>query len=320
VLGISGFVSKLAVWQEIMEERQPGWNAAHGFLLPEKEETAAMRWGTGFEDAIAKLTGKFLYGRVTKREKVYCDELMPCGAQITCHIDGMIKGMLYEAKTASSFSFNASWGKDRIPSYYQAQVQHNLFITGLEEAVVVCLEFPVTPEKWEENGWYIDHTKNLWMLQNNKLNIDVEIDAWARTLGEMGFFHRYTITADKTAQMAMLDSYAQFWESIKKEISPQPENYDDIKRLFPEPKGTLIVPAAVEMKLREYKDITAELGGTGPQAKRKEQLKVEILDWARTQTTTLDEESTESLVLRNEAGEKCGRFGKTKNGSFVFRT
>jgi hypothetical protein len=287
---------------------------------PESGRNRRYAVGTAFEDAIAKLAGKRLGGRVTKREKVYRDELTPCDAPLTCHIDGIIKGCLYEAKTASSFSFSTSWGKDRIPAYYQAQVQHNLLLTGLKKAVVVCLEFPETPDKWEAMGWYVCHERERWLLQNEDLKRSIEPDAWAHTLAEMGFFHLYTITADKTARLAMLDSYVEFWESIRAEQMPEPENYDDIKRLFPEPKGTIIVPQAVEIKLREYREITEELGETGPQAKRRDQLKVEILSWARTRTAVLDDESTESLIMRNEAGEKCGSFSKTKKGTLVFRT
>ena len=320
VLGMSGFTTRLAVCQEIIEELYPGWNAAHGFLLPAREETAAMRWGTAFEDAIAKLTGNALGGRVTRREHTYRDELVPSGARISCHIDGVIKGRLYEAKTAASYSFNTAWGESHIPRHYQIQVQHNLYLTGLREAVVVCLEFPETPEQWEAMGWYTGHSGERWLLRHDELKRGVEPDAWAHTLGEMGFFHRYEVATDGAAQTAMLESYAKTWENLKAGKLPEPETYEDIKRLFPEPKGTLIVPPALEMKLREYRDISAELGESGPQAKRREQLKVEILSWARTQTTTLDDESTERLVLRNEAGEKCGSFGKTKTGALVFRT
>jgi hypothetical protein len=321
-LGISGFSTRLAVWQEIMEEQKPGWNAAHGFTLPEREETAAMRWGTAFEDAVAKLAGRVLKGRVTKREREYWIRLDPLdGAKLTCHIDGIIKGRLYEAKTTSSFNFNTAWGERTIPAYYQAQVQHNLMLTGLREAVVVCLEFPVTPEKWEANGWTISHTiPGVFLLENHALNLSVVPAMWANVLSEMGYFHVYEIEADMEAREAMLEGYRKFWESVQAEEPPEPENYEDIKRLFPEPRGTLIVPPAIEMKLREYRDITAELGGTGPQAKRRERLKVEILAWARTRKTTLDDESMEGLVMRNEAGEKCGSFSKSKTDSLVFRT
>lgn len=44
VLGINGFTTRLAAWQEIVEEQKPGWNKEHGFTLPNREETAAMRW------------------------------------------------------------------------------------------------------------------------------------------------------------------------------------------------------------------------------------------------------------------------------------
>jgi hypothetical protein len=118
----------------------------------------------------------------------------------------------------------------------------------------------------------------------------------------------------------MLERYRDFWESVTARVPPSPENYDDIKRIFPSPRGTLIVPSAIEIKLREYKDITTEIGDGGPAAKRREQLKVEILSWARARAPVLDDESTEALVMLNETGEKCGSLGKTKAGALVFRT
>jgi hypothetical protein len=133
----------------------------------------------------------------------------------------------------------------------------------------------------------------------------------------MGFFHRYTIAADKAVQLAMLDKYAEFWETIKAETPPEPENYDDIKRLFPEPKGTLIVPEEIKGKLYEYRSLTST---SGEIKNRQEALKVEILSWARTQDTTIDDESMESIRFMDEAGNKIGSFSKQKNGKLVFRT
>jgi hypothetical protein len=302
-----------------MEERKPGWSAERGFLLPEREETAAMRFGTAFEDAIAALAGKALGGRVTRREREFAQEL-PGGAPLTCHIDGVVKGRLYEAKTASSFSFNASWGEKGVPAHYQAQVQHNLMLTGLKEAVVACLEFPVAPEKWEANGWRIGaNLRGDPLLKNDAKGEAFSPSFWAEALEEMGFFHVYEIAVDREAQEAMKAGYAKFWETVKAETPPESETYADIKRLFPEPRGTIVVPPFIELKLREYRDIGAEIGEGGTLAKRREQLKLETLAWARGQAPELDDESTESLVMRNEAGEKCGSLGKTQSGSLVFR-
>jgi hypothetical protein len=303
-----------------MEEEHPGWNAAHGFTLPERKENAAMRWGTAFENALATLAARHTGGRVTKREKQYTDSLSPCGAQLSCHIDGMIRGKLYEAKTTSSFSYRNSWGALCIPDYYQAQVQHNLMLTGLSEAVVVCLEFPKAPEEWEQEGWYVINYGPKWWLQNALREIsDVEPLAWARTLYEMGYFHRYEIAADKQRQQAMKDSYAEFWEHIKAETPPEPENYEDLKRIFPEPKGTLVVPQEMKTKIAMYRSIGEEIGTGGALAKHRERLKVEILSWARKQSTVLDDESTEALILRDECGNKCGSFSRTKTGTLMFR-
>ena len=51
VLGISDWQTQFEVWQLIMEERQPGFNASRGYVLPEFKESASLRWGNAFEDA-----------------------------------------------------------------------------------------------------------------------------------------------------------------------------------------------------------------------------------------------------------------------------
>jgi hypothetical protein len=361
VLGISGFTTKLAVWQEIVEEQEPGWNAANGFELPAREETAAMRWGTAFEDAIINLAYRTTGERIKYRELFFSNNLTGDWTivgnfakkqsreewPLTCHVDGIYQGgqrgsdTLHEGKTTSAFTFREKWGTpgtDHIPAYYKAQVQHQMICTGAERVIVSVLVFPETPERWEEAGWEVYRDlkhppRTIWVMRhtnhcNNGEDEDYEIvdierrmpKTWANVFNECGFFHQYPVSADKAAQEAMLERYRDFWESVTARVPPSPENYDDIKRLFPSPRGTLIVPSALELTLREYKDITTEIGEGGPAAKRREQLKVEILSWARAQAPVLDDESTEALVMLNETGEKCGSFGKTKTGALVFRT
>ena len=319
VLGISGYNTKFAVWQEIMEEQKPGWNAAHGFLLPERETTVAMRWGTAFEDTIATLTQKHFKKLVINREKLYSDTIST-KIPITCHVDGIINGMLYEAKTTASITFNNLWTESSIPAYYYAQVQHNLYLTNLKKAVVVCLEFPKTPEQWERTGItiYYDDKKKAYVIRDTSGD-SCSVDNWGIALYNMGYYHTYTVEADREKQEAMIQAYKEFYRSIKEENPPEPENYDDIKRLFPSPAGTLVLSDEMEAKLLEYRNITQSLSDTSPAGKRRDQLKIDILSWAQ-KHSTIDTETTERLIIKNKDGIKLGSFSKTKTGTLIFRT
>jgi hypothetical protein len=243
VIGFSGPKARLAVWQEIVEEQCPGWNAAHGYTIPAQEETAAMRWETAFKDAMTKLTVTLKKGHITKQGRVYTDVIRPCGAVLTCTIDGVIGGKLYTARVVSTSDFKTSWGTQHIPGSYQAQIQHSLFVTGLSEAAAVCLELPKTPDEWEAAGWRIRDTGDdsrgelgwrYWLKYKNYGDKVFIPYRWASVLEEMGYFHCYTVAADPVLQNTILDSYAQFWASVKTRNPPRPENHEDILRLFPE--------------------------------------------------------------------------------------
>jgi hypothetical protein len=193
-------------------------------------------------------------------------------------------------------------------------------LTGLTEAVVVCLEFPRAPEEWEKDGWIIewsDSLKKFWIRLNGKA---ANISIWAETLAEMGYFHTYEIAADKIAQDAMVEKYAAFQEKYLDTGTPPPaETYEDIKRLFPAPVGTLIVPAGIAGKIAEYKSIGDEISDRGMLGKRREELQVEILSYGRAHETVIDNESAEKFLMLDEAGNKVAQFGKDKNGWLSFR-
>jgi hypothetical protein len=324
IMGLNSFSTTLRVWQEIIEEQRPGWNAAHGFLLPEQEETASMRWGKGFKGAIIKILGyPFIDKHIIDKNKIIHKQ-GPKGMPLTSRIDGIIidmsAGILCVAKTASPFSFRNSWGNKSIPDTYYVQVQHELYLTGLKKAFVICIEFPQSPEQWEAEQWEIIACKSNSGFQlkskDSEYFVFDTID-WALSLHAMGFFHTYEIEANETAQSILLEQYELFWESIQKETMPKPADYDDIKRIFPNPKGTVIVPGEMKNKILEYQDITNQAYEFG---RIKEAIKISILSWAREQKTTIDDESTESLILMDDKGEKLGSFGKTKTGTLVFRT
>jgi predicted phage-related endonuclease len=246
---------------------------------------------------------------------------------------------LHEGKTASSFIFREKWGEpgtDRVPREYQIQTQHQMICTGAEKVIVSVLVFPETPEAWEKAGWEVyrdfEHfIEGKWMQRhtNHCYNgededydvVDIEArspETWAEPLAEMGFFHQYAVEARPTLQKAMLSRYRKFWENhVIPGVPPEPENYADIRRLFPEPKTTLVVTEGIERLLSEYSQINAELKD---QEKRQDAIKTKVLDWARQQEGgAIDEDSAEALILRNGSGDKAGSFSKNKNGALVFR-
>jgi hypothetical protein len=194
-----------------------------------------------------------------------------------------------------------------------------MICTGAEKVIVSALVFPETPEAWEKAGWEVAPEKNSeYTLNNANTRTWVRPSDWARILAEMGFFHQYTVEARPTLQKFMLERYLKFWENhVIPGVPPEPENYADIKRLFPEPKTTLVVTEDIGRLLSEYSQINAELKD---QEKRQDAIKTKVLDWARRQEGgVIDEDSAEALILRNGSGDKVGSFSKNKNGALVFR-
>ena len=105
ILGLSKWSTPFETWQKIKEEQQPGFNKAHGYILPEFEYSSVMKWGYCFEDAVIKLAERAQHSKIIDREKAYSFR-----DYMTCHIDGRYKsGMLHEGKTTNSFTFNNSW-------------------------------------------------------------------------------------------------------------------------------------------------------------------------------------------------------------------
>ena len=322
VLGFSEFQTTLEVFQRIMEEREPGWNAAHGYTLPLDPDSAAIRWGTAFESAVIVLAEQARETKIIHRERF---DNAPNMDYVTCHLDGVYNktdSLLHEGKTTSAMSFREKWGTagtDHIPRIYQVQVQHQMLCTCSNEAIVSVLVFPETPDKWEKDGWRITGNKICgYRLENPEIQArQINPLHWAIVLAEMGYFYQYHIHANREAQKRMIEAYREFWnDNVLKGKPPEPRNYDDIKRLLPEPKSTIIVPDFIERKLAEYKGITEE---TNNAKKRKERLKTIITMYADKHEGTLDDESKEAVIFRNNRGDKLGSWSKDKNGKFIFR-
>ena len=336
VLGLSDWASPLEVWQQILEEREPGYNAAHGYTLPEFKEGASLRFGLAFEDAVVSLSEDATGDKIVDREGSYGIDLarpddrfvgsdnVASHCAITCHIDGSYimppalsgSGPLHEGKTTTAFAFREKWGEpgtDRIPQVYQVQVQHQMLCTGASEVIVSVLVFPEMPDEWERQGWYVGHDGQKWFLQHDGRAFGCEPSVWAEVLSQMGYFHQYRVKANPEAQAAMLASYRRFWEhNVLRQVPPDPRDYEDVRRLFPAPKGTIVCDDTLAGWLREYKDIRDELGGKGMLSRRGDELKLLILERARATDGTIDDESREKTIFRDQAGAKLGQYdGKT---------
>ncbi len=238
VLGLSEYMTPLEVWQLICEEREPGFNAKRGYVLPEKPDSAAMRFGTAFESAIIELAERERGKKILDRETEFFYSEKGCkpnfvflmapadDCYITCHIDGAYDDdlldhrtgpyILHEGKTTSAFVFREKWGEagtDHIPQSYQVQVQHQMLCTGAQEAVVSVLVWPETPDTWEKMGWEAAQTgKDTYALMKNGAIYYTPYD-WADTLHAMGYFHQYPVKANPAAQKVMLEKYSEFWHN-----------------------------------------------------------------------------------------------------------
>jgi hypothetical protein len=346
VLGLPGYQTQLECFQRIMEEREPGWNAAHGFTLPPEPDNAAMRFGTAFESAVIELaereTGRKIGNRELfcstsgKPDKRYGHYEINCNPEyrdnyITCHVDGIYQPQekeltLHEGKTTSSFMFHEHWGPpgtDRIPRPYQAQAQHQMLCTGAERVIVSVLVFPETPEAWERMGWTVTTWKGnpaLFREPDGKGATYVLTIAWAEVLRDMGFFKQYTVEADPSAHKMMAERYERFWKKyVVPGVPPEPQNYDDIKRLFPEPKKTIVCDSVMASWFRQYTQTREEIGGKSPAQKYMDRLRMKILIAARKMEGVEDDDSADALIFRDEAGKKLGQFSRTKAGALVFR-
>ena len=306
VLGLSEYQTPFEVWQRIMEERQPGFNAAHGYAMPPEPDSAAMRWGTVFESAVIELAEQAQGKNIIHRERY--DEA-PRMEYVTCHLDGVYSGtdaLIHEGKTTSAMTYREKWGQpgtDHIPRSYQVQVQHQMMCTGADECIVSVLVFPEIPDKWEQMGIVIENESML--INGNSLRPM----RWARILAEMGYFHQYHIRANPEVQKHLVSAYSKFWQdNVLTGKPPEPRNYDDIKRLCPEPVGTIVCDTQMTAWILEYNAIAKELSKTGNAAKRQEKLKLRILNQARKMNPVMDDESQEKVIFRDTAGNKLKQY------------
>lgn len=315
IIGLSQYATPFTVWQDLMEQRQPGFNAERGLEYIPFQGNPATEFGNAFESSVIKLTENKFKTKITDQERVF---VHPDKSFVTCHVDGVTVSKHFEGKTANHRAYGATWGEpgtDRIPTIYQVQNQHCLMCSGLPETLMSVLVFPKTVQDWDSEGWkaHFDTINNVHFLKNHETDQIIMPDKWAQSLFEMGFFHNYHIEAKPDTHKILLELYDEFWRKYVLEgVAPEAVDYSDIRRMFIEPKGVLVVPEKQAEWLREYRSIGKEIGASGFLKKRQMFLKNQILKFALEQTVVADEDAAERVLFMDEAGKKLGGFnGKT---------
>jgi hypothetical protein len=214
-----------------------------------------------------------------------------------------------------------------------------MICTGAEKVILSVLVFPKRVEEWEDGEKGISDTPDYWEPEYDEqlqkwficpqhtgagasglLHEDISPIQWANVLYQMDYFHQYEIKSHPELQKRMIEHYTEFWnENVLGEKEPEPQNYDDIKCLVTEPVGTILADDNIERIMAEYKNIKSEISGSGPLAKRADQIKIAVLDYMRNAGFIEDDESKDKWILRNQSGQKIASYGKNKNGVFTFR-
>jgi hypothetical protein len=315
ILGLSGFKSRVEIWRDLMEEIYPGYCEANKIEPPKPVDSAALRWGSAFEETVILLAEKKIGMAIGDKEK-YFEDIFERGdgkrdLKITCHLDGTYDGLNYglvnhEGKTTSAFAFREKWGEpgtDRVPREYAVQVQHQMMLSKSKQTIISVLVFPARVEEYEEAG--CDPQK-------------IDRVNWGRVLYEMGCFHQYIIDADPQLQNLMLDEYLRFWDCCIVGKTPPPiETWNDIKILLPEPRGTIVASEQQERWSSEYAQINAEISMAKKQQEKLKTLLISEIE--REAEHPIDNDSVEALILRNQQGHKIASYAKEKSGKKVFR-
>jgi hypothetical protein len=327
VLGLNPWSTPFEVWQLIMEERTPGFNAERGYEMPAPVDNAAVRWGTAFEDALTSLASGAYGANIIDREREF--NRAHGDVELTCHVDGLVLDAVHEAKTTTEFGFRAKWGEpgsDKIPRHYGVQVQHNMMLSERERALVAVLCFPKAPKDWEDEGWSVRrgnewHDKGRWYISKADER-EILTQQWATVLADMGYFHTYEVHADPELHLMMLDRYTEWWHKyVIPGVPPEPMNVEDIQRRIPNPSGTIVVenPQVVAW-MKEYSGIKSEIGSGGTLQKRLDQLKELILAQGLEGVSAVDKDTTDKWIFRGADGDKLASWSKSaKTGNFTFR-
>lgn len=296
ILGLSNYKSPVAAWLEICEQRRPGFCAENGYAIPEPADSAAIRFGHAFEDSVIMLAEDATKEHIEFREKFYERDFM------TCHLDGIYSsGEIHEGKTTNLRTFRANWGEprtDQIPREYQVQVQHQMLCSGIDNAIVSVLVFPLMADEMEAAGFDMFYTNTL-----------------ARSLQQIGLFHQYHVTKNERVQNLLIEKYTDFWNNyVLPEISPPITIYDDVKLLIPSPTGEILATDRLEELATEYGQIASQVDVL---KSRQDEIKTEfarVIAEAPKQAGEPDK-----ISIYGSSGRKIASYNRDKRGNCTLR-
>lgn len=310
ILGVSSYKTAIDTWLEMMWKIDEQFCIDSKFAKPEPADNAAIRWGKAFESAVIELASQLspMGYPIVDRERFYSYQ-----SYITCHIDGRYDdgSTLHEGKTTNSVSFYSNFGEpgtERVPMDYAVQTQHQLICTGAEQVDLSVLVFPKRQDEFEAMGWIVQwHEKGYYFLYNESLQKATTPENWAETLADMGYFFQYHITPNEKLQSLMLQKYEKFWnENIIGKQIPEIQTLDDIKKIYTEPKGTVVADEEIERISTERKLIQKEISEMKKNVDKLKLIEQQYMyDHAG---EVIDDETREKTVLLDRSGKKLASY------------
>lgn len=309
ILGLNQYKTPVHAWQEIMEQLHPGFNAEKNYIHPIYPDSAAIRWGNAFENAIIWLAEDKFNDKIIDREKLFVKTILTKhqavgittalntdNIELSCHIDGAFQNIdngliLHEGKSCNSRTYYSIkddkkvFGDpetDQVPISYQIQTAVQRICTGADLVRLSVLIFPKTAEDFEEMGYKVEfyqvaHNDHYVIL--DKDNNCVNISEWAKTFAEIGNFKTYNLPSNPKLENLIIEKIKKFdADYVKTKIPPKAQEYGDVRRLLRSPQGTIIATEELKKLSVEHAEATRQLGKSGPLEKRREAIKIKIMN------------------------------------------
>lgn len=357
LIGLNPYATSLAAFQILKETADPGWNARHGYTLPPKPDNAAIRWGNAFEDSIIKLAEEREDVTIYEKEKLFEKEIK--GIKLSCHIDGKISEhhpgrVLHEGKTTNHFAYTTQkkeivealdlttgkllpgfkiirrWGDpgtDEVPQEYQIQAAVQRICTGAELVKLTVLVFPTAQADYEDLGWIPMYDDNgTYTLVNKDMEKVTTPMSWARPWAEQGQFHTYNLPSNPALEQEIITAVQRFHINHMQPgvkdggIPPNPTDFDDVRRLIPNPIGSILATPELITLCIECGENAKQLGTSSPLRKRQADCKVEIMTLANAQRRSDPITPPDKMLIINpNGGDELGTLNKNKNGVISFQ-
>jgi hypothetical protein len=360
LIGLNPFATPLHGFQVMKEAAEPGWNAAHGYTLPPAPDNAAIRWGLAFEEAIIKLAEGREGCEITHREKLfkYYDTegiVLSCHIDGRFSSGFHIHPVIHEGKTTNHWAYKSTkkeileaistngqllpgyqvtrkWGEpgtNEVPQEYQVQAAVQRICTGAELVKLSVLVFPRPQQEYEDLGWEIINTTTRDVFFIGKKSSDSEFTwkeklcpmDWARPWAQQGHFHTYNLPTSPVLEQEIIKAMQRFHENnFLPGIPPDSQTFDDVRRVMPNPLGTVIATPELITLCKEYSENARQLGTASPIRARQEILKTRISDLAKAlRRTSATNPLDKFLILDPDGGDTLATVGKNKNGVISFR-